>query len=164
MTLIHLEFNHLVSCLQCFYFFYFFLLQGWQVVNKPLVVVRDVAFSRCWGHLILMLANYPLRWDPVPASCHGDIARASVNTGTTARNHPDSELTGNATWTVMIWPAHMLSLPTVSLFYYLKKGLYISQSNPIPPPSLPPRFFSSFLSERSPLLLNKMEIVYSPDV
>lgn len=43
-----------------------------------------------------MTANYPLRWDPVPAGCHGDIARASVNAGAAARNHTDPELTGKS--------------------------------------------------------------------
>lgn len=45
--------------------------------------------------MILTAANYPVRWDPVPVSCHGDITRASVNAGATDRNYPDSELTGN---------------------------------------------------------------------
>lgn len=46
------------------------------------------------SHLVLMTANYPLRWDPVPAGCHGDIARPSVNAGAAARNHSDPELAG----------------------------------------------------------------------
>lgn len=43
-----------------------------------------------------MMANYPLRWGPVPASCHGDITRASLNTVSATGNHPDPELTGKA--------------------------------------------------------------------
>lgn len=56
-----------------------------------------------WSHLILMTANYPLRWDPVPASCHGDIARASVDAGFAAGNHPDPELAGKLRQTSIAW-------------------------------------------------------------
>lgn len=91
-----------------------------------------------------MMANYPLRWDPVPASCHGDITRASVNAGAAAGNHPDPELTGKT------------ETPSLNLLL-LKRPLYISQKPPLGTLSLS-------LSEHSPLLTDKMEIVYSYDV
>lgn len=150
----HLEFNNFVSCLPCF------CLWGWQEVNKALVIVRDVAASSCWSHLILMAANYPLRWDPVPAGCHGDIARASVNAGAAAGNHPDPELTGKAVWPMMLW--HICSLPvpsppTLNLLLLLKGPLYISQKSPWAP-------FHRLCLNTAPPLTDKMEIVYSHDV
>lgn len=57
----------------------------------------------CWSHLIFMTENYPLRWDPVPAGCHGDITRASVNAGAATRNHPDPEFPGKAVELLFIW-------------------------------------------------------------
>lgn len=65
-----------------------------------------------------MTPNYPLRWDPVPAGCHGDIARASVNAGAAAGNHSDPELTGKRvrlpddladTFALRLCPHHQLS-------------------------------------------------------
>lgn len=54
--------------------------------------------SGCQSHLILMTANYPLRWDTVPAGYHGDITWPSVNAGAAARNHSDPELAGKTVW------------------------------------------------------------------
>lgn len=72
-----------------------------------------------------MTANYPLRWDPVPASCHGDIARASVNAGAAAGNHPDPELTGKTVWTTHLQPTpHHKTLNLL----LLKGPLSISQN------------------------------------
>ncbi len=95
------------------------------------MVLWDIAASSCWSHLILMTANYPLRWDPVPASCHGDITRASVNAGATARNHPDPELTGKTVQPCV--GRHSLSLPvsstpTLNLFS-LKGPLYFLETH-----------------------------------
>lgn len=79
-----------------------------------------------------MTANYPLRWDPVPAGCHGDIARASVNAGAAAGNHPDPELTGKTVQPVMLWLTH--SLPPcsphhqLSICYYMERTLHTPQA------------------------------------
>lgn len=100
-----------------------------------------------------MTANYPLRWDPVPASCHGDIARASVNAGAAAGNHPDPELTGKTVRTTHLRPTpHHKTLNLL----LLKGPLYISQT---PPPA--PGTFSLSLSEHSPSLTDEREIVNS---
>lgn len=107
-----------------------------------------------------MTANYPLRWDPVPAGCHGDIARASVNAGAATGNHPDPELTGKAAQlTTFCLTRRSLPVPpppTLNLLL-LKGPPYISQKPPL-------GFFSLSMSEHSPLLTDKMEIVYSHDV
>lgn len=96
------------------------------------MVVRDVAASSCRSHLILMTANYPLRWDPVPAGCHGDIARASVNAGAAAGNHPDPELTGKGFWPPMLWLTRWLplcALTTNSQFVIIKRAsLHLPES------------------------------------
>lgn len=77
-----------------------------------------------------MTANYPLRWDSVPASCHGDITGASVNTGAAAGNYPDPELTGKTVWLAMLWPTpqhqhlllFLLLLSVVSSIIAIFKG------------------------------------------
>lgn len=109
-----------------------------------------------------MTANYPLRWDPLPAGCHGDIARASVNAGAAAGNHPDPELTGKNVRPMMLWLTHSLSLCTFTTnvqFVIIKRAsLHLTET--------PPGVFSLSLSEHSPPLTDKMEIksVYYHDV
>lgn len=160
----HLELNHLVSCLLLF------SSRGRREVNKASLAVWDVTVRSCWSHLILMTANYPLRWDPVPASCHGDITRASVNAGVAAGNHPDPKLTGKAVglwWRFgqHIWlpPFLLLLLPPALTTHCLNLlslngPLYVSQNPPWAP------FFSFSASEHKPPLRHKMEIVDSHDV
>lgn len=84
----------------------------------------DVFATGCRSHLILMMANYPFRWDPVPAGCHGDITRASFSAGAAAGNHPDPELTGKDIPQMMLRPARVPSLsPTTHrLNLFLLKG------------------------------------------
>lgn len=110
-----------------------------------------------------MTANYPLRWDPVPAGCHGDIARASANTGAAARSHPDPELTGKVCRGRRRFGRAPLITPAHPREFVINKTASLDHSE-APHPHPTPGTFLLFLSEHGPLVRDKMEIVESRDV